>query len=380
MKDEPESVKLNDQKLPENEMKSPVESNLAPVESTIPNVNQREEVQENAKSESENQTSEPINQVETSEVKEIPEAEKSDQRADNRMVVEQVPHTPKEMAAAIISESEPKDSNLQKILPHLTVTTIKQEPQQSVNSQEIPLIKQEPTEAQPEPLDSEVSSTLRCPIAICSSEIMFKTRSEILLHLTQAHYTEGLLDLYPFIKGQPCKICVDEKKPKVLIAQMKNRFVAHIGVNHEVVMDLLPSELKEVLMVLPRRTKKLSTQETPSISKSVDVTLDEAPPSTTQSDQYPTYPSGYNYNYPVTNNYQQQQSYNNQSSYPPQSYPLYNNYPQYPPPANPGYPSYTSYPYEGSTSSQQLTGKPFLLGKRFLLAYFQVLQSKMRFL
>merc|ERR1719234_474603 len=171
--------------------------------------------------ESEPQKAEPINRVEISEPKELLEAEKSEVRADKRVVEDHVPHTPKEMAAAIISESEPKDSNLQKILPHLTVTTIKQEPQESDSSSEIPLIKQEPVEAQAQPQDSEGSSTLRCPIAICSSEIMFKTRAKILLHLTQAHYTDGLLDLYPFIKGQPCKICVDEKKPKVLIAQMK---------------------------------------------------------------------------------------------------------------------------------------------------------------
>jgi len=349
MKDEPETVKLSDQKNPEYETKS-IENNSAFVESTIATVNQKDEVEEHVVSKT--QPAEPINRVEITEPKQLPEAEKSDVRAEMRMVEEQVPHTPKEMAAAIISESEPKDSNLQKILPHLTVTTIKQEPQESAGSPEIPLIKQEPGEGQTQPQDSEGSSTLRCPIAICSSEIMFKTRAEILLHLTQAHYTDGLLDLYPFVKGQPCKICVDEKKPKVLIAQMKNRFVAHIGVNHEVVMDLLPAELKEVLMVLPRRMKKLSTQETSSTTKPVDVTLEEAPPSTTQSEQYPTYQGGFNYNYPVTNSYPQQ-AYNNQSGYPPQSYPVYTSYPPYQPPATPSYPSY---PYEGSTSSQQSAG------------------------
>merc|ERR1712002_1012752 len=103
-------------------------------------------------------------------------------------------------------------------------------------------------------------------------------------------------------------------------------------------MDLLPVELKEVLMVLPRRMKKL-TQETSSTNKPEDVTLDEAPSSTAQSDQYPTYQGGYNYNYPATNSYPQQ-AYNNQSGYPPQSYPQYNSYPppQYPPPATPSYP------------------------------------------
>ena len=42
MKDEPETVKLNDQKNSENEMNAPVESNLALVVSATSNVNQKE--------------------------------------------------------------------------------------------------------------------------------------------------------------------------------------------------------------------------------------------------------------------------------------------------------------------------------------------------
>jgi len=267
------------------------------------------------------------------------------------------PQTPREVAA-LIAEPKPKDANLQMILPHLTVTTIKQEPKESMDtSNQMPVIKQEPVEygetpPVTNPVDAEGSSVLRCPLALCSSEIMFKTRSEILLHLTQAHYTEGLLELFPFNKGQPCKICVDEKKPKVLIAQIKNRYIAHIGVNHEIVMDLLPAELKEILMVLPKRIKRMSRPETPVSRPEVDITLDEAPASTPPNPAYPSYPSNYNYNYPANPNYPpiQPQPPFDQSAYPQPAYPGYNSYPPQYPPSTPIYPSYAGYSFDAASN------------------------------
>merc|ERR1719318_95354 len=171
---------------------------------------------------------EPVTQIQSPTVEQVPEP-----------TMEATPPEPKPAEVVDQPTQKPKDTNLQMILPHLTVTTIKQEPKEASESPSLmPVIKQEPVEftegiQQPPSSDTQdvdSSSMLRCPLAVCSSEILFKTRSEILLHLTQAHYTEGLLELFPFNKGQPCKICVDEKKPKVLIAQVKNRYIAHIGV------------------------------------------------------------------------------------------------------------------------------------------------------
>merc|ERR1719508_305508 len=255
---------------------------------------------------------------------------------------ETIPSKPREAATT----QKLKDNNLQMILPHLTVTTIKQEPKDSSEAaNSIPVIKQEPVEysegATSNPAESD-SSMLKCPLALCSSEIFFKTRSEILLHLTQAHFTESLLELFPFNKGQPCKICVDEKRPRVLIAQIRNRHIAHIGVNHGIVLDLLPAELKEILMVLPQRIKGLSTSrpETP-MSKPVDITLDEAPAPVVAAPKPPaqSYPSNYNFNYPTNTNYPQ----HNQ---PLTNYPGQGNYaiPTYPPVQYPTYPDYSQYP------------------------------------
>jgi len=281
-----------------------------------------------------------------------------EQISEPTIAEEVIPPQPKPTEVVEQLTQKPKDTNLQMILPHLTVTTIKQEPKEASDSPSLmPAIKQEPVEftegTQQPPLpdtqDVDSSSMLRCPLAVCSSEILFKTRSEILLHLTQAHYTEGLLELFPFNKGQPCKICVDEKKPKVLIAQVKNRYIAHIGVNHEVVLDLLPAELKEVLMVLPKRIKRLSRPETPLSKSEVDITLDEAPAPIPTPPVYPAYPSNYNYPYPPTTSYPVQ-SYD-QSAYPPQpDYPAYNSYPQYPA-STPSYPNYGGYSFESVASN-----------------------------
>jgi len=233
------------------------------------------------------------------------------------------------------------------------------------------------------------NSMLRCPIALCTSEIYFKTRSEILLHLTQAHYTEGLLDLFPFVKSQPCKICVDEKRPKVLIAQIKNRHVAHIGVNHEIVLDLLPAELKEVLMVLPRRIRQKRPESVAVSKPDMQITLDEAPaPSPSPLPPPTSFPSSnYNYNFAANTNFPQTNqsigsytvpnsqsntnypqpnqsnssypqpnqsngSYQDQSSFPPPtytpgSYPPYPGYSQYP-----AYPNYSEYSFDGAAPNQ----------------------------
>eukprot|EP00092_Neocalanus_flemingeri_P018570 GFUD01020107.1.p1 GENE.GFUD01020107.1~~GFUD01020107.1.p1 ORF type:complete len:1017 (+),score=252.41 GFUD01020107.1:102-3152(+) len=273
-----------------------------------------------------------------------------------------VPQKPREV---IPVPQKPKDTNLQMILPHLTVTTIKQEPKEAavVNAQQMPEIKQEPVEytdgttVNPPP-DSN-NSMLRCPLALCSSEILFKTRAEILLHLTQAHYTEGLLELFPFIRGQPCKICVDEKRPRVMMQQIKNRYVGHIGVNHEVVLDLLPAELKEVLMVLPKRMQRSSSNrrpETPMSKPEVSITLDETPapvlPAAIPPAQtYQSYPSTYNYNYPPTTNYHEQPNYPTPTYPPPTSYPAYPDYNQYPA-TTPAYPSYGNYSFEAASAGQ----------------------------
>merc|ERR1719186_179873 len=261
-----------------------------------------------------------------------------------------------------------KDNNLQMILPHLTVTTIKQEPKDSSEAaNSVPVIKQEPVEytegATTNSAESD-SSMLRCPLALCSSEILFKTRSEILLHLTQAHFTESLLELFPFNKGQPCKICVDEKRPKVLIAQIRNRHIAHIGVNHGIVLDLLPVELKEVLMALPARMRRISRPETPSsVSKpQVDITLDEAPAPVVAA-SYPqaqSYPSNYNFNFPTNTNYPQHNqpptNYPDQgiyaaTTYPPVQYPTYPDYSQYPT-QPPVYPSSSDFSSDAANAGQ----------------------------
>jgi len=346
-------LKKKEETVPELKKKEETVPELKEKEETVPELKKEEPSINDAKVEKPEETIrqepskpvEPVPQTQTPTVEQVPEP-----------TMEATPPEPKPAEVVDQPNQKPKDTNLQMILPHLTVTTIKQEPKEASESL-MPVIKQEPVEftegiQQPPSSDTQdvdSSSMLRCPLAVCSSEILFKTRSEILLHLTQAHYTEGLLELFPFNKGQPCKICVDEKKPKVLIAQVKNRYIAHIGVNHEVVLDLLPAELKEVLMVLPKRIKRLSRPETPLSKSEVDITLDEAPAPMAPSPVYPSYPTNYNYPYPPTTSYPAQ-SYDQSAYPPPPDYPAYNSYPQYPVTA-PSYPNYGGYSFESVASN-----------------------------
>merc|ERR1719318_1839157 len=344
-------LKKKDESVPELKKKDESVPELRKLEEAVPELKKEEPSINEAKVEKPEET---ICQESSKPVEPVPQTPTPTVEQDPEPTISKEANPPELKPTEVVDQpnQKPKDTNLQMILPHLTVTTIKQEPKEASESPSLmPVIKQEPVEftegiQQPPSSDTQdvdSSSMLRCPLAVCSSEILFKTRSEILLHLTQAHYTEGLLELFPFNKGQPCKICVDEKKPKVLIAQVKNRYIAHIGVNHEVVLELLPAELKEVLMVLPKRIKRLSRPETPLSKSEVEITLDEAPAPMAPSPVYPSYPTNYNYPYPPTNSYPSQ-SYD-QSAYPPPP-----DYPTHPLTA-PSYPNYGGYSFESVSSN-----------------------------
>ena len=90
---------------------------------------------------------------------------------------------------------------------------------------------------------------LKCPIAYCPmGGRSFKMRSEIIMHIAHEHYKEQLLELHPWNRGASYQLCIDEQKPKIYqIPPNKKSHIMHVGVTHEVVMDLLPPELKIAL-------------------------------------------------------------------------------------------------------------------------------------
>jgi len=90
---------------------------------------------------------------------------------------------------------------------------------------------------------------LKCPISYCPmGGKSFKMRSEIIMHIAHEHYKDQLLELHPWNKGASCQLCIDEQKPKIYqIPPNKKSHIMHVGVTHEVVMDLLPQELRVAL-------------------------------------------------------------------------------------------------------------------------------------
>jgi len=103
-------------------------------------------------------------------------------------------------------------------------------------------------ESMPEATDEkkDASGGLKCPMADCKSSLSFSLRSEILQHLSYVHYATELLNGYPFSKGNPCPICETKGSTS------KKNHLIHIGVKHDVVLDLIPEELKSVLQALPK--------------------------------------------------------------------------------------------------------------------------------
>jgi len=90
---------------------------------------------------------------------------------------------------------------------------------------------------------------LKCPIAYCPmGGRSFKMRSEIIMHIAHEHYKEQLLELHPWNRGASCQLCIDEQRPKIYqIPPNKKSHIMHVGVTHEVIMDLVPPELKVAL-------------------------------------------------------------------------------------------------------------------------------------
>merc|ERR1719186_222823 len=185
----------------------------------------------------------------------------------------------------------PAENKIQMFLPHLTVTSVKQdhlenrkvdetnsEADDAMEGQEHAFQDTVPEEfgasipvAETDPSDSQ--NDLKCPLAYCTTGKTFRVRCEILLHLAHVHYTDQLLDLYPYTRGGPCQLCLDQQREKVYSTSTKKAFVMHVGVTHEVVLNLLPQELRDVLSAMgkskkSRRSKKKIAQESDLMPRS----------------------------------------------------------------------------------------------------------------
>jgi len=160
---------------------------------------------------------------------------------------------------------------------------------------------------------------LKCPIAYCPmGGRSFKMRSEIIMHIAHEHYKEQLLELHPWIRGASCQLCIDEQKPKIYqIPPNKKSHIMHVGVTHEVVMDLVPPELKVALEAFGpkkrgaggRRPKKSYIQDNEGGHGSFSHT-DSSYPNNSYSNAYEenqTDPVYDDYNYDGSSNYNYQE-------------------------------------------------------------------------
>merc|ERR1719186_1773918 len=189
------------------------------------------------------------------------------------------------------NSNPPTENKIQMFLPHLTVTSVKQDDLENRKVDETNSEADDAMEGQeqvfqdtapeefggniplPETDPSDSQNDLKCPLAYCTTGKTFRVRCEILLHLAHVHYTDQLLDLYPYTRGGPCQLCLEQQREKVYSTSTKKAFVMHVGVTHEVVLNLLPQELRDVLSAMgkskkSRRSKKKNAGESDLMPRS----------------------------------------------------------------------------------------------------------------
>ena len=86
-------------------------------------------------------------------------------------------------------------------------------------------------------------------------ERIFSKRSDYLKHLSLAHFGKPILTAHPFVQGQGCVMCMDEKQ-REYIPSKKEIHVCHVGLFHRKLLSLLPEKLVQQVKKLPGKTKQ----------------------------------------------------------------------------------------------------------------------------
>merc|ERR1719318_1963183 len=133
LEEELPELKKKNESVPELKKKDESVPELKKLEEAVPELKKEEPSINDAKVEKPEET---IRQEPSKPVEPVPEP-----------TMEATPPEPKPAEVVDQPNQKPKDTNLQMILPHLTVTTIKQEPKEASESPSLmPVIKQEPVE------------------------------------------------------------------------------------------------------------------------------------------------------------------------------------------------------------------------------------------
>merc|ERR1719186_1974634 len=96
--------------------------------------------------------------------------------------------------------------------------------------------------------------------SLCPNQTTYK-RGQLLMHLTDKHYSKDLLQLYPFTEGSSCQLCIDTSRAKVTTSKTKANYAKHVGTVHEKVLDLVPADLREAILAVSKRKASISTKE-----------------------------------------------------------------------------------------------------------------------
>ena len=97
-------------------------------------------------------------------------------------------------------------------------------------------------------------------------EDFFNTRSKLLHHVTASHFTNQIAEKFPFTKSE-CSVCLEQRRPKPLVAKSKQSHILHVGSFHEEVMNLLPEHFKEIInreFSVRKKSSKIKIKEEPT--------------------------------------------------------------------------------------------------------------------
>eukprot|EP00092_Neocalanus_flemingeri_P037566 GFUD01040901.1.p1 GENE.GFUD01040901.1~~GFUD01040901.1.p1 ORF type:complete len:1283 (+),score=422.18 GFUD01040901.1:44-3892(+) len=95
---------------------------------------------------------------------------------------------------------------------------------------------------------------------LCPNQPAFK-RGQLLMHLTDKHYSKDLLQMFPYTEGSSCQLCVDTSRARVATCKTKTNHVKHVGTVHEKVLDLVPTDLREAVLAVTKRRASISVRE-----------------------------------------------------------------------------------------------------------------------
>ena len=175
---------------------------------------------------------------------------------------------------------------IQKLLPQLSIIPLGEKSTPEIEEVSVPAAAPPATPELVKDVEADqaqkAAGDMECPEDGCNFRTSCKTRTDVLHHLVQAHYSDLINTHYPFVKDQSCTLCPSNKTRKT-ISKDKQSWMKHI-LTHEALLELFSPELRKFLVSIPKRLRANTNTKKISLPASESITLDETPADRTGTD------------------------------------------------------------------------------------------------